>query len=551
MHPARQLQNRSGERGIALVAAVLVVLLTTILAATFMSTTTGERSMSSNVQTAKGSLYAADAGIRTEQQILANIAQTKIDSAVTVWNNGGGVGPILTNPANLFPAGNIIRTGSNSTNPPFAALGTIAWQDSDLADTAQVYNYRFTIQSTGNIRSTGLRRVQSSGLMRVSAERGSFADYLMFTNQHTMSNGSAIWFTSSSSFDGRVHTNTEFRFAFQPNFQDQVTSHDQNAWFYNNGSNIERNANNNGTIDVPSFYGGFQRNQPTVPIPANSYNQQAASLGLGATSSALTNSQINTALGLGSGSSSPANGVYVPNSGSALTGGIYVQGNLDQCLMVADTVGNTQTYRMTQGGQVKTIIVNRSTNTTSVQVNSSTPTIYTGTPRGVVYTNGAINDLRGPDRSSGVVRPAVAENTQLLVAASGDIVIQRDITVDSYTNNNNVLGIFSSGGKVRIGTGAPADMNLDAYVMAMGTSGEFSVDNYDSGSPRGTFHLRGGMVAQYYGAFFTFNGDGSLRTGYGRDFHYDRRGLIPPYYPTTLRFNANTPVARTMAWKEI
>ena len=101
------------------------------------------------------------------------------------------------------------------------------------------------------------------------------------------------------------------------------------------------------------------------------------------------------------------------------------------------------------------------------------------------------------------------------------------------------------------GTGAPNDCNLDAYTMATGATGQFSVDSYNSGSPRGTFHLRGGMVTQYYGAFYTFNSSGVLQTGFARDFHYDKRGLIPPYYPMTNRFNADRPIARTLSWKEI
>jgi hypothetical protein len=59
------------------------------------------------------------------------------------------------------------------------------------------------------------------------------------------------------------------------------------------------------------------------------------------------------------------------------------------------------------------------------------------------------------------------------------------------------------------------------------------------------------MVTRYYGAFYTFDTSGKLKTGYARDFHYDRRGLVPPYYPSTNLFNADDPSARTLVWKEI
>lgn len=559
-HP-RQTRTGLGERGIVLASALLFVLLSSVLVLMFLTTTIGERSQSSNVQTAKLSLYAADAGVRAQQQLLANLAQTKLDSCLTAWTNGGATGNIVKNPQNLFPAGTL--GGANvatSTNPPFNASANITFSSAEVADSAQTYNYLFNITSSGTVGAAGRRSVQSQGLLRVSASRGSFADYLLFMDQFIMPDGSSIWFTSSGSFDGRVHTNTQFKFAFKPTFQDQVTQVNANAQFYNNGSPVSRNANNNGTIDVPNFFGGYLRGQSSVPLPSNAYNQQAAALGLPNTTTATTptNAQINTALGLGSGSTAPPNGIYLAKTGSTLTGGIYIQGTVDKVKMWADTLVNKQYYQFTQGSTRRTIEVDPVNNTTKVWyalgTSGSPSESYSGTPpRGVMYTNGTVSSLVGPDRGSGgYVNAAVAENTKLLVAATGDIVINGDLTCDSYNNKNNVLGIFSSTGAVRVGTLAPNNVNVDAFIMATGTTnGAFQVDNYNSGSPRGSFNLRGGVVAKYYGAFYTFNSSGALQTGYARNWHYDRRGLTPPFYPKTLRYEADIPSARTMAWKEI
>lgn len=564
MIPERVDAERGRERGIALVAAVLIVLLSSVMVATFMTTTNGERTISSNVQTAKISLYAADAGIRTCQQVLANMAQTKLDSCVTTWTTNGAnpSSPVISAPGSLFPPGGV---SVSTSDPPFSATGTIAFQDSDLTDTSQVYNYFFTIQSTGNTRNTGLRRVQSQGLLRVSAERGSFADYLLFTNTHTMGNGSNIWFTSSVRFDGRTHTNTQYRFAYQPRFDDLVTSVNSKAWYYNGSSNSanwrELNANNNGTVDVPVFGGGFLRGQTNVPLPTNTFNQQGMAAGSASTTTAaIPNSTLNSMLtnGASTSSSAPPNGVYVPNTSpggtgtsGAVTGGIYIQGNADEVKMWCDTTTNIQYYRVRQGSSYTTITVNQTLGTTTVAPPSGPVRNYTGTPRGVMYCSGSVSDLRGPDRSSGLAVPGIAEGTRLLLCTQGDIVLQRDLTLENYEGRTNVLGLYSAGGSVRVGTSAPNDCNLDAFIMATGSSGQFMVDSHNSGSPRGTFHLRGGMVTQYYGAFFTFNSSGTLLTGYARDYHYDRRGLIPPYYPSINRFNADTPIARTLSWKEI
>lgn len=560
IRPPAQARGLRGERGIVLAAALLFVLLSSVLVLTFMTTTTGERSQSSNVQTAKIALYAADAGVRAQQQILANMAKDKLDSCLAGWSGAGASGRIVTQPQLLFPAGTLGPSKSaNSTNPPYAATANVTFSSAAISDTAQVYNYLFNITSSGTVAASGRRSVQSQGLLRVSATRGSFADYLLFMDSFIMPDGSTIWFTSSGSFDGRVHTNTQFRFAFKPTFQDQVTQVNSNAWYYNNGSPLSLNANNNGTKDVPNFFGGFLRGQTSVPLPTNSFNQQAAALGITGLAPGVspTNSQINTKLGLGSGGGTPPNNIYFPNDGSGhLTGGFYVQGQLDKVKMWADTLVNKQYYQFTQGSTRRTVEVDPVNNTTKVwnalSTSGSPNASYTGTPpNGVLYTNGGITSLVGPDRSGSYVNAAVAENTNLLITATQDIVINGDLTCDSFNNKNNVLGIFSSNGAVRIGTSAPSNLNVDAFIMATGTSGAFSVDSYGAGSPRGSMNLRGGVVAKYYGAFGTFNSSGAISTGYARNWHYDRRGLVPPFYPQTLRFDADTPTARTMAWKEI
>jgi len=570
------LHRPSSESGIALIAAVLVVLLSALLIVTYMSTTVGERQISSNVHVAKEALYAADAGVRTVEQDIANKAQFRYDSLVTVWNGNGSTGQILsTTMVGNFFAGGIVSSQA-ATNPNFTASATIAFASDTITATKQTYVYRYTVTSAGAAGAAGTRKVQADGVILLSASRGSFSDYLMFMQQQQMSNGSNIWFTSSTSFDGRVHANGQMHFAFKPTFQDLVTSTSANAMFNNNGNNLTLNANNNGTIDVPSFYNGFQRGVASVPLPMNVYSQQnqalSQSLDISNTTTAQTNAAINTYLGTSNGNSAPPTGVYVPNSGGSTptaTGGIYVEGDVTQLKMWADTTSNKQWYQFTQGSTVTSIVVDRAAGQTKVW-NSATTTgtplhTYGNTPPvGALYVDGGINDLRGPDRSNGTVPPAIAEGTNLLITTQKDIVIQRDVTVDSYSSNDAVLGLFTLNGGVRVGTSAPNDCNVDAFIMAPATTsasyngwssnmpGQFSVDSYDSGNSRGTFHLRGGIVEQYYGPFFTFDANsGAQLTGMARDYHYDRRGLIPHGFPGTSNFTSTAPTARTLAWKEI
>jgi Tfp pilus assembly protein PilX len=540
---APRVSAGSNERGFALVVSVVVMMMIGIVAVTYFALSSGERALSSNVHVARGALYAADAGVRTVEQVLANRAKAKLDSLALVWS---GVGPLIANPSTFFPAG---ATVASSTNPVFSASGTVSFSDSTLTPEAQAYDYIYTVVSSGGNGAHGQRVVQSQGVLRVSASRGSFADFLLFTQSCLLPNGSGIWITSDTHFDGRVHTNGEFYFAYKPTFQDLVTSVNAKAWYYNQGDPVERNANNNGTTDVPQFYGGFQRSAASIALPPNSFGQQNAALGLNPASTIQPSyGTIRTQLGLPASSSPPPDGIYFPNSGGALTGGIYVQGNLGQCLMQVDSLGR-QVYVLQQGTATRTVTVDPVANTTRIW-DGTTAVDYTGVPRGILYCQGGVTDLRGPDRVYGAPPPAVADGTQFLITATSDIVVQRDVTCQNYDEGSAVLGLFSSGGSVRVGTGAPNDMNLDAFVMATGASGAFQVDEYDFGSARGAFHLRGGIVSTCYGAFYTFNADGSLRSGYARDFHYDRRGLVPPYYPTTPRMVPDRPTARTVAWKE-
>jgi Tfp pilus assembly protein PilX len=545
------------QRGFALIAALLVLMLTAVLAITYFTVTTGERAQSANVHVARNSLYAADAGVRTIEQAMANYGKAKLDSLA---NFQTGTTPLISvaGRRTFFPLGPWPGSIKVCATPAFSASGSVTFVDSMLSDSAQAYDYLFTINSTGTRGTFGKRVVQSQGILRVSASRGSFADYLMFTSIHLMPDNSKIWFTSSSNFDGRMYTNGQFRFAYKPVFQDMASSVNTKAWYFNGGGTAkELAADKNGTIDVPAFNGGFQRGAPTITLPTDPYNQQNAALGLGSTiTTAPTTTQIRAQLGITTGTGVPTD-VYLPNDGGSpvpsLTGGIYVQGDLSQCLMKVDVFGN-QVYVLKQGtSSPDTIRVNRSTGqTTFYNAGKGTTTTYNGImEQGILFANGAVNDLRGPDRVSGVPPPALATNTKMLIATTGDIVVQRDVTCKDYDTGNNVLGLYSSGGSVRVGTSAPSNMNLDAFIMATGSSGAFEVDSYDSGSPRGTFHLRGGAVTKYYGAFFTFNNDGTLKTGYARDYHYDKRGLVPPYYPTTPLMIPDVPIARTLSWKEM
>jgi hypothetical protein len=210
----------------------------------------------------------------------------------------------------------------------------------------------FTITSSGSISTTGKRSVQSTGVLRVSASRGSFSDYLMLTDQFRTASNGTVYFTSSDLFDGRVHTNDAFKFAYHPVFQDRVTQGGAMATYYNNGgSPVVVDANNNGAIDTPDFFGGYLRAQPTIAMPTNANDQQCVALGLSASGGvAPTGTQINAALFAGGGGPSP--GGYVVNDEVSLGGGVEgpsveasTSRHRNRVRVFADTVTDRQYYQ--------------------------------------------------------------------------------------------------------------------------------------------------------------------------------------------------------------
>jgi hypothetical protein len=393
------------------------------------------------------------------------------------------------------------------------------------------YFYNYEIVSQGRITSVApniTRRTALYGSFTVTAVRANFARYALFTSHHMTPSGTTVWFTANTNFSGPVHTNERFSFANNPSghFSDDVTQHINTARFYNNGSPIFLDADRNGTRDVPIFDTSFQRSIDLINLP----------------SSVTQNDLRNQALGT---MNQPGqNGIYVPNSDGCLTGGIYVRG--DASVTIGTDLNNNPTYTIVRGTNTKLITVDYTNNQTIVtNVSGSGGTAagtYCGIPDGVnnegtiIYTQGSINSFSG----------TVQQDTAVTVSSEQDIVITNNITyqadprIPGNENYDNVLGILAWGGDVRIGTSAPNDINIHGVVMA--PHGEFTVDNYNSGSPRGIATLLGGAITDFYGPFGQFSGINMIH-GYGRNFIYDTRmsqGTNPPYFPYMDFFTSST-----------
>jgi hypothetical protein len=532
-------------KGIALLTTVMIVFLLTSFGTAFVISAVTEHDMAVNHTTALRALFAADAGVEVALQQVNDFAEEELESLVETWP---GYGPIIDRPKRFFPNQGFEH---ECDEVGYESSASLAFIDSTLGSTTQIYDYYFTILSSGAIGTVGERNVRAEGRLRLSASRGSFSDFLLFTNIHNTPEGYDIWFHTSGYFTGRVHTNTVMRFAYFPTFEDLVTCVDDKAWYYNDGHAIKLDADRNGSTDVPNFYGGFLRDQERIDLPENSFSQMRASLGLDPTDTTpLSESEIRDALNLTGGDPGdpPPDGIYVPNEGNVVTGGIFVQGSADDVFLSVDGNGHQVITMEHRNGAETTVVLNTDNNTTIVDSGEGQAS-YNGLPRGILYTRGKIYTLRGPDRQGGAVVPAVDRDTQLTVVSEDDMIVKRDLMYEDFDTGECVLGLFSSEGDVRISTSAPDDLVIDGFIMASANGKCFTVDDYDRGGYRGTVYLRGGVAEDRYGAFGTFSTHGSM-TGYGRDFRYDPRGIVPPYWPTTTLFVADAPQPQMLTWIE-
>ncbi|WP_457637415.1 DUF4900 domain-containing protein [Oceanithermus sp.] len=427
------------------------------------------------------------------------------------------------------------------------------------ASYTQVYALPFVMVADaqeGNYR----RNVVTQGEFRFTLGRSSFARYALFTNVHALPDGTNVWFTDRTLFDGPVHTNNIFRFYHQPWFGGEVTS----AGCLNPGDT---------SCGGPTRYGarffgsGFVRDtamspSPQAPSYTNIYGTHAPQFmnGVDWRSAFIALPNNNNAQRQAAQNA----GIYIDrdvlslNLSVSKSGGTKYQ-NIDVttcsfynywgfCL-----AASTEHYRYSSGGYLQKLDSNGDWKNV---IRNGSPVVFNG----VIFADGGISRVGGPMRTIPTdpdsAAPAIADFAKITIAASDDVYIRTDLkyedppcsspptrnpdgTVTPAVCNNlnakNVLGIYSQNGNIFIGQDAPPDIYIDAVLMS--ARGVVQVENYDRIPPKGSVYLTGGIIEYYYGAFGTFNSaTGTNRTGYGRRFTYDQRmaaGLAPPFFPTT------------------
>ncbi len=560
----------NNERGVALIISLFIVVVLLGFSSVFILRTIHESRIAQKELDMAKSFYIAEAGAKAALDGLDTLINNYMLNTVNATNPSTLVSQTTSYVSSNDGVGFLIAFVENGGSPALtlngvdaeytqtASLGSGSYQyDIVISEktnpqvvTADSWDFPFNyrIVASGSSQSIG-KDVVTSGDFTVRVQRDNFAKYALFTNQQTLPNGTNVWFTGKTNFAGPLHTNGRYNIALNPSgiFDGQVDQVEQLTRFYNSGSPILLDADFNGTEDIPTFNAGFNRDVSAISLSSASQQQD------------LVDQARGTATISG-------NGVYVPNNGTSLTGGIYVEGNSSITMSVDGS--NNAVYNITSGGSNKIITVDRVNNQTTVVDSSSGTAVYGGTPDGVdgvgtvVYVNGSIDSLGG----------TVQQDTALTISSNNDIVISDHVQYQTYTpavgtpgqvgyvaphanGADNLLGLVTWNGDVRIGTTAPNDINVHGTVLAK--AGILQVDSYNNQSVggRGTATLLGGVISDYYGAFGLFNGStGTQLAGYGRNFVFDDRmasGNAPPYFPSLNTFIAFTnDITDKMIWQE-
>jgi len=415
---------------------------------------------------------------------------------------------------------------AHSIGPMLLENGT--YEVTITPDTGNDYAWlkSYTVQSTGTL-SGG----QAYRTVTMKLQQQSFALYSYFTNQEISSvSGSTIWFYSGDRVRGPVHTNDRFHLAWStsatdPIFYDTVSSRSTNTEW-----NPFAPRNDNEWRKV--FAGGrdaFTTGVDRIPLPSSSELQKLAAWG--------------------SASGFPGtDGVYLPNNGSQVSAGIYVRGNNTVTFSVESGTGN-QLIAIRVGTSTTNIRVDLPGNQTTVTPPSGSPTTYTGTPNGVIYSTGSITSLKGMLANNYENGSTIFARNAWTIAT--DVNSGKDITItdnliyqtqpDSTQSRTALcnlraatLGLVSE--DIVLGSGAPTNLTINGVMLAGSettTNGTFYNSTWNT-TLKGSLRVLGGIIQKKRGPVGTFSGT-SLITGYRKDYNYDTRMVYapPPYFPTT------------------
>ena len=490
------------------------------------------------------------------------------------------------------------------------------------------------VESTGTISASSkvvaTKKIKADVSVKeysIDVSRDAFSKYNYFANRRKLPKtlgGSELVFSDNETFEGRVHINGSDPSNGAPYF---TASSSQGGARFNGGfttaaKELYWSRNSSRVPEDTLFPGGYKLGTDAIELPENANSQRRAVFG-GDSDNQETPSQTEVASAFGASLTNGRvpNGVYYRKgtSNSTWAGGIYVQGDVAdlnlsttssdnpkrQIITIkqyTDAPANTKfiTTTFTQTGSTSWTmrkVVSNPSSTTNQNIGS-------GKFNGLIFVDGNIGSGGSqldadntPTNAEGLGGDGsgaadIAADSQLTVAASGDVNIKRDLTYTDVPDSSkteeqlnaitNVLGVYSEGGNIKVDGPQDSDIELHATIMAVGTKRD--PNSTDDGKGFGTIDftrdrkagvnispkikLLGGIIEEqsqgvgqtgrkyvekevrkcgyvwdrgwrYRCWTETEYEEVSTKGGYNRAFDWDKRyerGVAPPYFPTQLRY---------------
>ena len=590
--PAR-LQRRK-DRGAALIVALLLLLLMSAMALAMVISSNSDMLVNGYYRSFRGSFYAADSGLSIARQDMVSQllaagnagfsatgqpipagTETAVKTAINAKYGAGYQSLNAGQATGSWPEKYVLDTTGTTLSAPTCAVlgggGTCAAPTGTVTGYSYIYSYSLRAfgRSTGNqvtsISDSGTIKINVTGAPGNTAT--SFAAWGMFIDQYSICDGTTL---VPGTITGPVFTNGAWNFGSAGNyiFTDSVGSVSSNLGYQYSDGTCHQSSNKSdkykSTTISPQFQSALNLNQAKVPLPVNDYNQQRAVLdGKGTGSTAVTNSDLNSALKSATKAPYPltgaSSGVYLPYTVDPTTGaanftggGIYVQG--DAAVTLSTSGASGQVYTITQGGTTTTITVNTSTNTTTVTSNGTTLNI-SGVPSqldptsGVVerdatmlYVNGNITSLSGPGQG----QPAISDSTALTITAANNVTVTGDIlyntppvtltqnqipgtpadTLVPGNDHGQVLGIFTAKGDIQLNNSqSNGNLEIDASLATISQGGTGGLIN--TGKSINTLSIVGGRIQN------DIKNIGATTRNVFFDRRFAQNNFSPPWYPST------------------
>ncbi len=549
-HQKNHLRTKSTEQGMALIASMMCLLLCTGLGVAVLMNSTGEAALSGGFRRNEQAFYAADAGLGIARMTLRNSLNAAIQTAalpiqtnptygsrtsglltLTTYNRAQ-MGTILQSSTLLAQTGGPISDAktalatraSSLTNAGFdvdiqltlesltdtsavdvqrvvrTAANVDIVEDLPSVTTAVTGRYRYTITSIGNNSVTAgnpnraIARAIETGIINITLNTTlqkpntsglydrAFSQYGTFISRAATNS-----YFSAGVFQGKVHTNTRFRYAsvYPVTFTGEVTQVNSTYDYHNGSSSSAYNVSSVQPNTTPRSGLTFNSSYTTttaLPLPTNVYAQKLAVLNSSGRpdttyppidplqpdvppdptvmqlKNGLRGADNATPPTTGSGASEVINnGVYLPATTVAgqptiTGGGIYVKGTVNELTLTKGSNG-AQVYTIRQGSSTTTtvtitpptastsgttVIVGPTGATTTFQgvpIDKTSPVVTEQKPAVALFVDGAISSLHGPTAVSGVVPSAIAKDTALTIVSTGDVNVTGSVTYEEPTVN--------------------------------------------------------------------------------------------------------------------